>query len=171
MSKDDIRNVADVRRDIWTAGFSGLAIGSAGGLLTHAIVRTGTQRRWWTIPTSRNTTMMAALLGGTLCSFVMATTTGKNEVGRLHPIFELGAVKPSPNYQETLQRARERETELRSLERRRTGMDQVIDDSDHVQRQRNRLYRRASLTRSFTKPGLSDAHGGHWMEDENNERK
>jgi hypothetical protein len=166
LSKEEIKTIADVRRDIWTNSFYGLGVGSCAGLVLHGAAQLGNNRKLWKLPLNRNTIMMSIFAGGALGSFIMATTTGKNEVDRLHPIFEVGAKPPKPSYQENLERAREREAELRILSRHRT-QPKLIDSEDtyddRILRQRNRLVRRASLTKSFERGGLSDSHGGQWV--------
>lgn len=94
LSKDDIRTIADVRRDIWTNGFRGLVLGSLSGYVLHTVVRIGHQRKFWKIPTTANTAFVSFMLGGAVGSYVMAVTTGKNAVHRMHDIFQIGAKPP-----------------------------------------------------------------------------
>lgn len=175
LSKDEIRTIADVRRDIWSGAIYGLCVGSLSGFALHSVAKLGANRKWWTLSLTRNTAMMSFFLGGALGSFVMATTTGKNEVHRLHPIYDVGAKPPPLSYHDTLVLARQREADLRTLERRRSlairdGDLKAIEDeraAERLQRERNRLLRRASLARSFEPGhgGLNDSHGGHWVSD------
>jgi hypothetical protein len=74
-------------------------------------------------------------------------------------------------YQQSLQRAKDREMDLQVLERRRTDRDSSSTsaasdslESGRVEREQNRLYRRATIHRTMEAgtSGLSDAHGGHW---------
>jgi hypothetical protein len=200
LSKEDIRAMADVRREIWTNGAYGLGIGSASGGTLHALASWGNRRGWWKVATGRNTLMASVILGGTVGSFLLATATGKNSVHNLHPIYGRGgggggesgggldgggaAVQrsssggrssDSDSYQESLQRAKRRETDLRTLERSRTlsnravslPISEELDDAsvERVQRERNRLFRRASLSQQLEGHGggLSDSHGGRWV--------
>mmetsp|Transcript_7889 Transcript_7889/g.12167 ORF Transcript_7889/g.12167 Transcript_7889/m.12167 type:complete len:151 (+) Transcript_7889:137-589(+) len=94
LSKEDIRTLADVRRDIWTNGFIGMGTGSVGCLAMHEwvrIVHTRFAKHQKDLMYSRNTSMLSFLFGASLGGFVMATTTGKNVVHNLHPIFNAGA--------------------------------------------------------------------------------
>ena len=112
---------------------------------------------------------LSVLLGGAMGSFLMSVTTGKNQVHLLHPIFALGA-KPAEN-------DREDETisthlslkELSILQQQHQQQHhQQYDHSantttaaasaagsiiDRSQMERNRLYRRASLTKRMEVPG------------------
>ncbi len=87
LSKDDIRTIADVRRDIWTNGFIGLGTGSATGIGIHLLGSAGNKLGIWKLPLSRNTAALFFMMGGAIGSFVMATTAGKNEVHNLHDIY------------------------------------------------------------------------------------
>jgi hypothetical protein len=173
LSKDEIRTIADVRRDIWTNGFAGLGVGTVSGYALYSVAKLGQRRGFWKAPfLNRNVAFLSALLGGAVGSFVMATTTGKNEVHQLHPIFQAGARTPKNDdsslsaYEMSLLQAKERDEDLRSLESQRhmTGVEQ--DVVERVRRERNRLYRRATLTKSMEQGGLSDSHGGRWVPDE-----
>jgi hypothetical protein len=176
LSKEEIRTIADVRREIWTASFTGLAAGTISGFALHSVAKLGQRRGLWKLPfLNRNTAFLSVLLGGAIGSFVMATTTGKNEVHHLHPIFEVGARKREDSslsaYELSLLQAKDRDEDLRSLESRRhmTGVEQ--DVVERVKREKNRLYRRATLTQSMEHGGLSDSHGGHWIKDDEDTAK
>lgn len=101
-SKDDIRTMADVRRNVWVNGIRGLVLGSLSGYGLHTIARLGAQHQWWkknivNIPPQQftaNTAFVSFMLGGALGSYIMAVTAGKNSVHRLHGIFENGTTKP-----------------------------------------------------------------------------
>jgi hypothetical protein len=193
LSKEDVKTLADVRRDIWTQAWYGMGIGSACGGIVHAAVSYGSRKKLWgPFNATRNSLMAAIIMGGTLGSFLLATTTGKNEVHNLHPIYQRGAIHPplgssdaegdgdgaklsSSSYHEGLQRAQLRESDLRTLERSRTlshraSLPIVTEEVDElsverVQRERNRLFRRASLSQQLEGGGggLSDSHGGRWV--------
>jgi hypothetical protein len=147
LSKEDIRTIADVRRDIWTNSFTGLCVGTVAGFCLHSLAAIGHRRGTWKLSfLNRNTAFFSVLLGGAVGSFVMSITTGKNEVHNLHPIFQVGA---------------------RTLED-----DSLAAGLGHVERERNRLYRRATLTKAMERGGgLSDSHGGHWVEDAESENE
>lgn len=173
LSNDEIKTIADVRREIWTQAFQGLLVGSFSGFGLHMLAKFGNNRGFWKLSTNRNTALLSVLLGGALGSFVNATTTGKNEVHNLHPIFQVGA-KPPPidysqsnsPYQKQLEEMRQREIELQILESRRDRTATEQEYLEKARREKNRLYRRESLSQSLQKGqhGLSDSHGGHWVE-------
>jgi hypothetical protein len=192
LSKEDVKTLGDVRRDIWTQAWYGMGIGSACGGIVHAAASYGSRKKLWgPFHATRNSLMAAIIMGGTLGSFLMATTTGKNEVHNLHPIYQRGAIHPplassdaegggdsasssSSSYREGLQRAQLRESDLRTLERSRTLSHRaplpIVEEVDElsverVQRERNRLFRRASLSQQLDGKGggLSDSHGGKWV--------
>jgi hypothetical protein len=147
LSKEEIRTIADVRRDIWTNSFRGLCIGTVAGFAIHATAHMGHRRGLWKMSfLNRNTAFLSVLLGGAVGSFVMSVTTGKNEVHNLHPIFQVGA-RPS-NTSDGINTM--------------GNSDSVLDRED---RERNRLYRRATLIKSMEHVGggLSDSHGGQWV--------
>lgn len=152
MSNEDIKTVADVRRDIWTNAFYGMGLGSLVGIVGHRAAHLGNRQGLWKLPLNRNTLFLSILLGCTSGSFLMATTTGKNQVHKLHPIFELGAEKPESQYQ-------------KSLEQRRNEIENG--------KERNRLFRRQTLERTIRNDhgGLSDAHGGHWLKEDQDQWK
>lgn len=172
LSKEHIKTIADVRRKIWTNGFYGLCYGTIAGYSLHKIAEVGNNRGFWkTGKLNKNTALFSVLAAGALGSFVMALTTGKNEVHNLHPIFALG-VRPSA-VEESVRQARARDDGLRYLEKR-AQVHLSADEQDmleRMKRENNRLYRRASLTQSLEHGGLSDSHGGHWIRDEDEEEE
>ena len=151
LSKEEIRTIADVRRDIWTNAFYGMAGGSVGGLALHAVAHLTNKAGLTKLPLGRNTLFAAFFLGSACGSFTNATVAGKNQVHNLHPIFEVGAEKPGSTYQDAIERAQERARELNRLEHRRTlrkkgieepELDAVADDK--FDDERKRLYRRVT---------------------------
>jgi hypothetical protein len=90
LSKDDIRTLGDVRRNIWTAGFTGLAYGSVTGFSAHAISKYVynmlPEKQQLRVASSngapfrftRNSAFLSVMVGGAVGSFVMATAAGKN---------------------------------------------------------------------------------------------
>lgn len=157
LSDENIRTIADVRRDIWTSGFKGLFLGSAGGFFLHSVARFVHNR----LPDAsklkiaapgdvpmkftRNTAWLSFMVGGAIGSFAMATAAGKNRVHKLHDIYEIGASDGKTEYQRSLASAVDREEEKRERLRRRES-------------------RRATVQKRLEEGhGLGDSHGGHWL--------
>lgn len=180
LSKDDVRKIADVRRDVWTSGFKGLFYGSAAGYGMHTagrivhdrILPDDTKARIRTIFNmskkqplfSRNTAFLSFLAGGAFGSFIMATTTGKNEVHELHDIFHINEKKKETNtkYQQIVEGA-QRDSVDDGI-----GAIQVNDMEENSDtRKKRRLSRRRTVADRLAKGrGLSDSHGGHWLDEE-----
>ena len=179
MSKEDIRTVADVRRDIWTSAFWGMGVGSLSCLALHNVAQIASRRgvilKGATL--NRNTALLSFLAGGAFGSFLMATTTGKNEVHRLHPIFEVGSQQ---EYEQSLIRAQQRESDLRQMEHgrlvRRASQDvngemasasSYNADEERALRQKNRMLRRKTLQDNLQHGrGMTDSHGGRWARED-----
>ena len=169
LSKDDIRTIADVRREIWTNSMRGLGVGSLTGYTLYSIASIGHYRwkLWKLSPNmlSKNMAFLSVLLGGAIGSFVMSVTTGQNEVHNLHPIFTIGAF----NRKKLQEEEEEDETisthltlkEL-SILRQQEQQQQPSDNSsapvDRTQLERNRLYRRATLTKKMEAQGNRSNH-------------
>lgn len=167
LSQQDIRTIADVRRDIWTNSFHGMGYGSVTGIVAHTIASLVTRSK----QLNRNTALFSFLAGGALGSFLAATVTGKNQVHQLHPIFQIGATgsnssggRPDTGGDSSppLVRAKEREEQLRTtLERRHSN----VEPSSQEDILRNRMLRRKTLQNALLhQNGLNDSHGGHWVE-------
>lgn len=142
LSKEEIRTIADVRRAIWTDAFYGMAVGSLSAVAMHTLAGFASRRGLVkSLNLNRNTALFSFLAGGAFGSFIMATTTGKNQVHKLHDIFQVGSKK-------------DKEASLR--------------DPASEERKRNRLLRRKTLQETLEhQRGLSDSHGGKWApEDE-----
>eukprot|EP00541_Cyclophora_tenuis_P012824 CAMPEP_0116565100 /NCGR_PEP_ID=MMETSP0397-20121206/13714_1 /TAXON_ID=216820 /ORGANISM="Cyclophora tenuis, Strain ECT3854" /LENGTH=199 /DNA_ID=CAMNT_0004091843 /DNA_START=27 /DNA_END=626 /DNA_ORIENTATION=- len=188
LSKDDIRTIADVRRDIWTNAFWGLGVGSLSGAAAHGLGQLA-QTRGIVRGLNRNTAFLSVLGGGALGSFLMATAAGKNQVHNLHPIFEVGKKEiPPPRdgtpYQQALQAAQEnyfdagkqqqqqQERDVVSTARQQAVVSSAYADDDfNIHKRRlNRVMRRKTLQSTFERGGLSDSHGGSWVEDERSGR-
>lgn len=154
LSKEDIRTIADVRRSIWTDGFTGLLYGSLTGYVLHTFAKLAHNR----LPDpakarlhapgdtplkfSRNTAFLSVMIGGAVGSFVMATAAGKNRVHELHSIYDAGKV---PSALVTPEQAREKE------------INEFV---------RRKMSRRETMKKRLKEGhGLSDSHGGHWVED------
>lgn len=115
-------------------------------------------------------------VGGALGSFVLATTAGKNNVHNLHDVFEVGkrekpkSVKKSsddPGYN----------TQGLSFYQQLMNRDHYQHEKrlehDHLvkEQEQRRLVRRQTLSDRLQgegQSGISDSHGGHWVEKEEN---
>lgn len=124
LSDDDIRRVADLRRDVWTAGIQGGLAGIFLGSTSFLVLR-----RTGRLPASfrtSNDAMLLTLGSGALLSFLAALTAGKNKVHSIADVFQRGA---------------------RNVER--TAYQQITDDNQrddltHFQRRRQVLANRAN---------------------------
>ena len=167
LSKEDIRAVAEVRRDVWTNGMKGLLYGSITGYFSHTISKAiytrmdDATKGKFRVPGSdtpirlkfnRNTAFLSFMLGGALGSFAFATAAGKNQVHNMHDVFEVGKKEPEDSlspYQRKVEDAK-KDTELQEMDRRR-----------------RRLSRRENVAKRLEDgQGLSDSHGGHWLKDQ-----
>jgi hypothetical protein len=173
LSKDDIRTIADVRREIWTNSMKGLGIGTLTGFVAYSIASIGQHRlKLWNLSSTvlnRNTAFLSVLLGGALGSFIMSVTTGKNQVHNLHPIFEIGArntnipekedetisthlsLKELSILQEKEQQSQEPSRISSSNQHDHQTKEMILDPTKLEQ---NRLYRRATITKKM------QVHGG-----------
>ena len=92
MSQDDVRRVADVRRDVWTAGIgggiAGVFLGSSGWLGLRHLGK---------LPKAIRTPNHYALITmgtGALLSFLSSLAAGKNSIQRIGDVFGRGAKVP-----------------------------------------------------------------------------
>lgn len=158
LSKDDIKAIADVRREIWSNGFKGMAGGAVVGYALHGTVKsiqarimknTGTTTNTKIAPLfehlklNGNTAFLSVMLGASLGAFILSSTAGKNSVHKMHHVFEVGKVDTSTPYQKSINDAKleeeHRERKERVLNRRKTLHDNLIHGH-----------------------GLTDSHGGNW---------
>lgn len=188
LTSEDILALGEVRRDIWTNGLYGFLGGGATAYVLHRGALFARDRKVISASLNRNTAFASVMLGAALGSFLLSTTTGKNSVHNLHPIFERGAqpVAVGKNREEdkeySYQRSRARATTGRNEELERNqlvrknsaygaqfGGEDPDEKVNRLELERNRIMRRASLTRNLKEgQGLNDSHGGHWVEDKFN---
>ncbi len=168
LSKENVKTIADVRRDIWTSGFKGLGYGSAGGYILHTTARlvhnslSDAAKGKLKFPGSdkpirfnRNTAFFSFMAGGALGSFLLATTKGKNEVHQMHDIFEIGKNEYKTPYQMAYENAK-----MKS------------EETDEERRRRHLSRRKTISKRLIEGQGLSDSHSGTWLqEDKMNEHE
>jgi len=164
LSKEDVRKIADVRRDIWTSGFKGLAYGSVGGYTLHTITRllhnslSEAAKGKLVFPGSskpirfnRNTAFFSFMAGGAFTSFVLATTTGKNKVHNMHDVFEVGKHEYKSPYQTAYDNARI-----------------AAEEDSEESGEKRRVSRRQTVSKRLVEGhGLSDSHGGTWFKEDN----
>lgn len=98
VSKEDYQSLARVRKEIWTKGFTGFAVGSSSAVLLHTAANLVNRYHKLPFALNRNTLMASFFLGGAVGSFALATAAGKNEVHNLHHIFPYGANPPPKPY-------------------------------------------------------------------------
>jgi hypothetical protein len=130
-----------------------IGFGAGSGLVLHTAGQWARKLKFTKASFNRNTLMLSVLGGGALGMFLFASSTGKQEVYKLHPIFQVGAMPQGElDYQKRLQRAKEISGE---------------QDIDIKRLKEVQLVRRKSLMDKIEKGhGLSDAHGGHWYRDD-----
>ena len=197
LTSDDLLALAQVRKDIWVNAAKGFVAGGASSYLLYRATKLAQGQEWFQKlnimrggPLSKNAGFAAVMVGASLGSFIFASTTGKNSVHTLHPVFARGAKRAvvpaadddaSVNYRDAKYRAQAHE-DLRdiknkslSLARSRTQAREQLMDAEETpeelrrqELERNRIMRRESLTKSFQTGhgGLSDSHGGHWVQDQ-----
>ena len=108
MSKENYQAMNHVRKEIWSNGIYGYALGSSSCVLLHTLVSSLKKHVYPSLPMAlnRNTLLASFFLGGTFGSFVLATAAGKNEVHNLHDIFPKGAnPPPSKSYDQVREEA------------------------------------------------------------------
>lgn len=134
---------------MWANAAVGLGTGALTGFLSHRFAILGNRRGWWRLSLNNNTVLLATMLTGAAGSFVGAYSVGMNEIGRLHPIFRRGQ-------------------QSSSMQDHDDFADPNIDDPvNRSSRERNRIFRRATVEQSFqSNGGLGDSHGGHWWKDD-----
>lgn len=168
LSEGDKRTMAQVRRDIWTSGLTGLAVGSVAGYTIFASTRLTYNRLSESAKArlgdylphrdaaklfNRNVAFLSVMAGGALGSFLLAVTSGKNKVHRLHDIFQLGKIDNSTSYQKEAD----------------DGSVYIENSTEHLaqERQRRITARRNTMRHRIEEGhGISDAHGGHWLQEQ-----
>ncbi len=140
MTKEDIRAVADVRREVWKGGFKGLGIGLVAGFSFHYSLPTVCSILKVDVrgkppkdiglleevlracgPYSRNHRFLFTMMGGAVLSNLLASTAGKNSVWWMHDVFERG--KKYTPYQQSVAEANARAAEAANNERVRKSAE------------------------------------------------
>ena len=106
MSSDDYETLHDVRRNIWTSGFRGLAAGmfvSAAGSVAYPMLQRAFQLSFSMEPRHRTASL---LICSALGMAVGASTTGQQNAWRLTDIYTRGAKPRLTPYQKMLEKGR-----------------------------------------------------------------
>merc|ERR1712085_235045 len=100
---------------------------------------------------NKNTVFLPIMLGGAFGSYICSTVTGKNNVHFLHPILYYG---------------QEEEEEGSNNQTMRTEHDN--DRRKYaLEREERKIQRRKTMKQQLEEGhGLSDSHGGHWIDEE-----
>jgi len=98
---EDLRRIADVRRDVWTGGFRGLISGLFLGSASYLLLR---KFRPSSFPSTyiddSKYYILSTLSLGSVGSFMGSLVAGKNSIVFVSDIFQRGAVKNPTAYQE-----------------------------------------------------------------------
>jgi hypothetical protein len=163
LTSEDILSLTQVRRGIYWSAAKGFLVGASSGYLMHRMAIFANQSKVVSLTLNRNTAFASVMFGSALGSFLMATMEGKNNVHKLHPIFDRGSTKPL--HEDDEDHFRSYSQRLRAMEDQQGGVDP--ETADRLELERNRIMRRASLSRSIKAGhGLNDSHGGQWVQDE-----
>lgn len=158
LSADDVHTLRAVRRDIYYQGI----IGGGLGLCSGVVLYTGAQwaKKFGLLKGAKlnpNTGMLTILGSFAFGTFFMASTTGKELVHLLHPVFRAGWSEP------------EHDLTLPKLSYEGVRKDAMVDSQ---QLREMRITRKKSLTETLLRGGrgISDSHSGRWVgtEDNNN---
>ena len=87
LSQDDVKRIADLRRDVWKAGFMGAAGGLVAGYSGWHVLK----KRLPAKLRGPNNAMLATLGTGALLSFLCSLAAGKNSIQRVGDVFRRGA--------------------------------------------------------------------------------
>jgi len=179
LSKDDIRTLGAVRRDIYKNAAIGGGFGVGSGLVLHTAAQWARKFGLLKANLNRNTAMLSVLGGGAFGMFLFAARTGKQEVHNLHSIFQVGAVpRGDLDYQRRLGMETARGEDDSALgansqfEAKEPNRSSGSDDLDFKKLEEIRAMRRRTLNGTLEKGhGLSDSHGGHWVASDTNQQE
>lgn len=128
------------------------------GLVLHTAGQWARKLKVTKATLNRNTLMLSVLGGGALGMFLFASSTGKGQVHKLHPIFQVGAM-PRGDLDYTKKQQQMGQDVI--------GNQQNDEDADVSRLRDMRAVRRKGMVENLEKGrGFSDAHGGHWYQDE-----
>eukprot|EP00526_Cylindrotheca_closterium_P019180 CAMPEP_0113613462 /NCGR_PEP_ID=MMETSP0017_2-20120614/6650_1 /TAXON_ID=2856 /ORGANISM="Cylindrotheca closterium" /LENGTH=219 /DNA_ID=CAMNT_0000522573 /DNA_START=90 /DNA_END=752 /DNA_ORIENTATION=+ /assembly_acc=CAM_ASM_000147 len=169
LSNNDIATLQQLRRDIYGNAIKGGFFGMGSGLILHTAGQWARKLGITKAKFNRNTMMLSVLGGGAFGMFLFATSTGKEQVYKLHPIFQVGAIpKGDLDYSKKVQKA-----QLLSSENGENANEQEENEEEHnvdiSKLQTMRAVRRKTMQDNLEHgKGFSDSHGGHWYHDDVN---
>ncbi|CAJ1969444.1 unnamed protein product [Cylindrotheca closterium] len=159
LSNNDIETLQALRRDIYSNALKGGFFGMGSGLVLHTAGQWARKLGITKASFNRNTMMLSVLGGGAFGMFLFASSTGKEQVYKLHPIFQVGAMPPPPgdldatglDYSQKVQQAQlvpggkdDQEFDIKKLHSMRAVRRKTVQDNlEHGK-------------------GFSDSHGGRW---------
>jgi len=161
LSAEDVHTLRAVRRDIYYQGIIGGGLGLCSGIVLY----TGAQyaKKFGFLKGAKlnpNTGMLTILGSFAFGTFFMASTTGKELVHLLHPVFRAGWVEPEHNL---------------SLPKLTNGgyqeAERKLEKVNYQQLREMRITRKKSLNERLYKggSGISDSHSGRWVDANENE--
>jgi len=153
LSREDMVTLRELRRDIYKNSITGGFFGMGSGLVLHTAAQWARKFGVTKVKLNRNTLMLSVLGGGAFGMFLFASSKGKEQVYKLHPMFQVGAMpKGGLDYSTKVQQAQ------------LPPSDQV----DASKRQSSRTVRRETVLDNIEhdKGGFSDAPGGQWYRDD-----
>lgn len=156
MSADDVHTLRAVRRDIYYQGL----IGGGMGLCSGIVLYTGAQwaQKFGLLKGAKlnpNTGLLTILGSFAFGTFFMASTTGKELVHLLHPVFRTGWAEP------------EHDLALPKLNYEGVRNEGMVNSR---QLKEMRSARKKTLTETLYQGGrgISDSHSGRWVESNEN---
>jgi hypothetical protein len=107
LDDEELKRVADVRRDVWRGAFRGMLSGACAGFAGCVIAR-NTQRFAY----ARHSKYMVAavLVGSSFGAYLGAVTAGRNSIQHIGDVFQKNA-KPASRYQQLQQEAARQQRE------------------------------------------------------------
>mmetsp|Transcript_18730 Transcript_18730/g.24321 ORF Transcript_18730/g.24321 Transcript_18730/m.24321 type:complete len:170 (+) Transcript_18730:124-633(+) len=133
LSQDDVRRVADVRRDVWTGGLKGAVLGIFLSSSAFLIFK-------GRIPLhQRANVFLGTMMGGSaVASFLAALTAGKNSVQKIGDIFFRGAHEWRNQDNDPLQ-----------APSRSTYQQIILENQNHIQDIDSRFHRRKIALKKY----------------------
>lgn len=107
LDDEELKRVADVRRDVWRGAFRGMLSGACAGFAGCVIAR-NTQR--FAYAKHSKYMVAAVLVGSAFGAYLGAVTAGKNSIQLISDVFQKNA-KPASRYQQLQQEAAQQQRE------------------------------------------------------------